>query len=246
MDVISILGAAAAIFAASFFSTISGFGFALIATPFLAMVMPLKTAIVFVLLVTMILRATTMLRTRKEFDWATVLMTTFGCFVGMVPGSLVLKLMPVALLQKLLACVLLAATVLMSLQYTLKISNVTLGRIGAGVLSGFFGSATSVGGPPLVLYFLNEKTEKSLMRANMIWIFGLSSFLTAITYYLAGNMQEIREWSLLLPMLPSVFVGIWLGERMFYRLNQHLFRRLSLIVVFCGAFLMLLEGFGLL
>lgn len=242
MDLLGIIGAAAAIFAASFFSTISGFGFALIATPFLSMVMPLKTAIVFVLLVTMILRTTTMYRTRTEFEWNTVLLTTLGCFIGMVPGSLVLKLMPVAILQRLLASVLLAASLLMSLQYTLKISNVTFGRIGAGVLSGFFGSATSVGGPPLVLYFLNEKTEKTLMRANMIWIFGLSSFLTALTYYFAGNMQEIKEWGLLLPMLPSVFLGIWLGEKMFYHLNQHLFRRLSLIVVFCGALMMLAES----
>lgn len=72
----------------------------------------------------------------------------------------------------------------LSLQCTLLIRNKTCGRLGAGILSGFFGASTSVSGPPLVLYFLNEKLQ-DVMRANMIWFFGLSGFLTVLVNYFA-------------------------------------------------------------
>ena len=93
-----------------------------------------------------------------------------------------------------------------------------------------------------MLYFLNEKQDKDTMRANMIWIFGLSSVLVMVGHFFAGNVDAITDWSLLLFMLPAMFLGIYLGEKFFFRLNQHLFKRLSLIIVCCGALAMLISG----
>ena len=50
------------IFLGSFFATVSGFGFALVSTPLLALIMPLKWAIVFILVLTVLLRVLTMYR----------------------------------------------------------------------------------------------------------------------------------------------------------------------------------------
>ena len=50
MDYSIILLAAVGIFTASLFSTVSGFGFALVAMPFLTQIMPVKTAIIFIIL----------------------------------------------------------------------------------------------------------------------------------------------------------------------------------------------------
>ena len=159
MDYSIILLAAVGIFTASLFSTVSGFGFALVAMPFLTQIMPVKTAIIFIILMNLLLRLINMYQVRKEFDWNTVLMTTIGSLVGMYPGSMVLKLMPAAQLEIFLGLVLLTATLLLSLQCTVKITNKTAGRLGAGMIAGFFGASTSVNGPPLALYFLNEKTD---------------------------------------------------------------------------------------
>ena len=231
-----------AIFLASFFSTVSGFGYALIATPILSTVIDIKFAIMSVLVTTVVLRAITMWRVWGTFDWNTVLMTTLGSGLGTLPGSYALKFMTVQALEIFLGSVLLVATFLMSKQYMLPVSNKKLGRLCAGIISGFFGSSTSVGGPPLVLYFLNEKQDKNTMRANMIWIFGLSGMLTMAGHIFAGNLNAITDWNLLLPMLPAMFIGIYLGEKFFFRLNQHLFKRMSIIIVCCGAVSMLISG----
>ncbi len=115
VDYSIILLAAVGIFTASLFSTVSGFGFALVAMPFLTQIMPVKTAIIFIILMNLLLRLINMYQVRKEFDWNTVLMTTIGSLVGMYPGSMVLKLMPAAQLEIFLGLVLLTATLLLSL-----------------------------------------------------------------------------------------------------------------------------------
>ena len=243
MDLYNLLLAGLIIFIGSFFATVSGFGFALVAAPLLAMIMPLKWAIIFILVLTVVLRILTMYRVWGEFNWRTVTWTSLGSFVGMLPGSMVLRFISLTHLQIFLGVVLLLATALMSLQYTVPIKNKTAGRLGAGVLSGFFGACTSVSGPPLVLYFLNEHTDKTEMRANMIWIFGITGILMVGASYWAGNIAAVGDWSYLYSMIPATFLGVLAGERMFRYLNQHLFRRLSLLIVLVGAVMMLVNGF---
>ena len=238
MDYTAIILTIGIIFAASFFSTVSGFGFALVAMPVLTLVMSVKAAVIFVLLLNLVLRAITMYRVREGYDKATVILTTLGSVVGMLPGSWVLKVLPAAQLEVFLGAVLVVATVLLSLQFTLPIKNKPCGRFAAGILSGFFGASTSVS----VLYFINEKLPKDVMRANMIWFFGLSGFLTVLVNYFYGNVSGTIDWSWLLYTIPVMLLAIWLGEKFFYRLNQHLFRKLALAVVLVGALMLLWSG----
>lgn len=242
MDFMALFVPAVAVFIASFFATVAGFGFGLIATPLLALVMPIKAAIICTLIVTVMLRAITMYNVRSSFSWRVVLTTFLGSVIGTVPGSYVLRIISLAQLEIFLSTVLLLATFFMGRQYRLEIKNKTLGRLTAGLLSGFFGASTSVSGPPLVLYFLNEESDKVVMRANMVWIFGLAGTAIVISAYLAGNIGFVTDWNVFIPMIPAMFVGIYLGEKFFRRLNQHLFRRLALIAVCAGAVMMLING----
>ncbi|MGN1088139.1 MAG: sulfite exporter TauE/SafE family protein, partial [Phascolarctobacterium sp.] len=123
MDLYNLTLAGLIIFIGSFFATVSGFGFALVATPLLAMIMPVKWAIIFILVLTVVLRILTMWRVWGEFNWKTVALTSIGSFVGMLPGSKVLHFISITHLQIFLGVVLLLATALMSLQYTVSIKN---------------------------------------------------------------------------------------------------------------------------
>ena len=76
MDLSNLLMAGLIIFLGSFFATVSGFGFALVATPLLALIMPVKWAIIFILVLTVVLRILTMYQVWGEFNWRTVLLTS--------------------------------------------------------------------------------------------------------------------------------------------------------------------------
>lgn len=238
-----ILFTAAVIMMASFFATVSGFGFALVATPILSLFMETKEAVVFVLLSGFVLRLITMIKNRTDFEWSTVMTVTFGSLLGVIPGSIALKIIGSSQLEVFLGIILLIAAYLMGKEVQIQITDKTKGRLIAGFCSGFFGSATSVSGPPLVIYFLNENMEKSLMRANMIWSFGINGTLMLIGSYLAGTINYIAaDYTVAVFGIIGLIIGWWTGERMFYCLNQHLFRRIALLGVCSGAIGMLYNG----
>ena len=68
MDYFVLTVASLILFAATFFSTVTGFGFALIAAPVLTMVMGPKETVVFVIIAGVIVRVIMMWRTWGEFD----------------------------------------------------------------------------------------------------------------------------------------------------------------------------------
>lgn len=234
--------ASAAIFVGCFFATVSGFGFALISTPLLSLVLSPKEAIIIIPLLTVLLRILTMYQVRKDFDGKTLAYISVGWIMGILPGSYVLKIISVAHLQVFLGVVLLGACWLMGKKYYVEIKNKNLGRIGAGFLAGFFGTSTSVAGPPMVLYFLNEKLDSTHMRANLIWVFGVGNLLITIMNFMCGNAKALGNINTVLMLVPTVMVAAYVGNKAFEHLNQELFRKLSLAIICVGGILVLYNG----
>lgn len=189
-----------------------------------------------------VVRVIMMWRTWGEFEWRTVLITAGGSLLGIIPGAYLLKVADANHLKILLGVALLVVTVLMELKFVPEVKNKTLGRMTAGFLSGFFSATTSISGPPIALYFLSENMEKNLLRSNMIWIFAIGSFCTLGSFFVAGTFQGGNLLTLSLYVLPAVLLGWWLGEKMFFRINQHLFKRIALLVVLIGGLMTLGSG----
>lgn len=238
----TMLMAAAAVFVGCFCATVSGFGFALISTPLLSLILSPKEAIILLPILTVILRIVTMYRVRNHFDAKLLKTIMIGWIIGVVPGSYVLYFLTVKQLQVFLGICLLAATYLMGKQYYVPIKNKTLGRIGAGLGAGFFGTSTSVSGPPIVLYLLNEDLPKDYVRGNMIWIFGIGNLTSAIMNVISGNAKAITDWNTFLLMVPVVLLAAYAGEFAFKFVNKELFRKISLTIVLFGSIMMLYNG----
>lgn len=240
--VLSITIALAVIFVGGFFASVSGFGFALICVPLLSLVMSPKEAVICTVLMNGVLRVMTMWYTRNKFSWRVVAMVMLGWGFGMFPGSYVLRHISLEHLQLFLGSFLMLATLLLSIKFYLPIRSKLWGRVGAGCLAGFFGTATGVNGPPIILYFLNEKMEKDSMRANMVWIFGLGTFASIFSLFVVGNFGFVTSWLRLALMLPAVLLATQLGELFFQRLDQELFRKLALAIVCAGGLMMLFSA----
>lgn len=231
-----------AVLLGSFFAAVSGFGFALVTTPLLCLAIPPKEAIVLLPILTIVLRIVTMFNVWGKFDQRTVGLVLLGYMVGVYPGAFLLKIISAARLEILLGVVLMLVTFVMSRGVTVNIKNKTFGRITAGFCGSCMGTATSVNGPPIILYFMNEKLDKTIMRANLIWIFGVGAVASVMGNLLMGNMKEVTDWNHLYSMIPAVLVGTYFGEKCFKYLDQKLFYKIALIVVFMGGLLMLAQG----
>lgn len=241
-DALLIAVVSISVFMASLFSTVTGFGFALVAVPFLMPVLGPKETVVFIIFGTCLVKMIVLWNTRKHFEWRTVIVTVCGSILGSLPGGYLLNAIPSAYLQVLLGVVLVIVLAMMGMNFDLSVKNKTLGRMAAGFCSGFSAATTSISGPPIALYFLTEGRDKLVTRANMCWIFAFGNIGTMASLALSGSRISTDLMLLAAYVTLPMLLGTWLGERCFHKINQHLFIRLTQIFVVIGACTALYRG----
>ena len=90
--------------------------------------------------------------------------------------------------------------------------------------------ATSMGGPPVILYLLAGPDPIDTTRANLTYFVGGISFAGVVMLAIEGVLG--REGLLLAALLaPGYYGGIVLGTRMFARFNDQRFRRFTLALM---------------
>lgn len=241
-DILLIVFVSISVFMASLFSTVTGFGFALVAVPFLMPVLGAHETVVFIIFGTCLVKMIVLWNTRKHFEWHTVAVTAAGSVLGSLPGSYLLNAISQAYLQILLGTVLVIVLFMMGMHLDLSVKNKTVGRITAGFLSGFSAAITSISGPPVALYFLTEGQDKLVTRANMCWIFAFGNIGTMFSLALSGSSISGDLMLLAAYVTLPMLLGTWIGERCFYKINQHLFIRLTQIFIVIGACTALYRG----
>jgi uncharacterized protein len=74
----------------------------------------------------------------------------------------------------------------------------------AGVASGFTGTATGVGGPPMAITYQNA--DPLAARATLALYFGVGAVMSLVGLTLSGEVGR-RQWQLALLLLPGVLIG---------------------------------------
>ncbi|KYZ77815.1 hypothetical protein AXX12_17285 [Anaerosporomusa subterranea] len=216
---------------ASFLQTITGFGYALAAAPLLAFFMDPKDAVMIVLATGVITKVMLLLGAKVEGHFADIAPLFLASLAGALPGAYIITSISADALKAFIGVTLLVTTCAMCANYTVRVTRPRLAENLVGMVSGFLGATTSLSGPPLVLYYLNEKTEKERLRANLTRYFLLGNLATLLLSYGFGTLQPA---SLLMPVvvsIPAVAFGVWLGEKLFNRLNPQVFRRIAIGVI---------------
>jgi uncharacterized membrane protein YfcA len=104
--------------------------------------------------------------------------------------------------------------------------------LGIGALSGFVSGAIGTGGSLIVLFWLGSQARAARVRSNIFAYFGLFAVVNAVGYWLNGMLtRDVVVAALVL--LPVYLVPIFLGQHIFNRSSDVIYRRVSL--TFCGA-----------
>lgn len=108
-----------------------------------------------------------------------------------------------------------------------------------GASAGVLTSATSVGGPPIILYLLSGPDPVGVTRANLTLIFVVSSVASLVVLTFSG---VVTAPMLLLPlaMAPVYALSVWLGTRIYPYVDERRFRQVSLLALAALAGLLLL------
>lgn len=102
----------------------------------------------------------------------------------------------------------------------------TPGRMAfAGFMSGFMGTSSSIGGPPMALLWQHQ--EVNLIRANLAAFFTVSCLMSLIILAPFGQFG-LAQLKLGLPLLPATFLGFVLARRSMKRVPHRQLRTASL------------------
>lgn len=221
----------------SFLQTITGFGYAIITAPLLALVLGAKETVMLVMLTGLIIRLFLMRTTKNEGSFRAIALLITASVAGAIPGAYVMTIISGDALKIFMGIVLLIATVAMWNNCSIAVPHRKFTETIVGAASGFLATTTSINGPPVVLYYLNAKADenKAEFRANLTRYFLLINIVSIIISYLAGTLKIGELWLHTLESVPALYLGFVLGEKLFHRIDSDTFRKASLMMVFVSS-----------
>jgi uncharacterized membrane protein YfcA len=108
----------------------------------------------------------------------------------------------------------------------------------AGLASGFTGSATGVGGPPMALTY--QHADPAVMRSTISAFFTVGSMMSIVALATAGEVGR-RQVHLAALLLPAIAAGVVTARLIKDRLDPTRVRPVVLIICTTAAVLLLAE-----
>ena len=180
-----------------------GFGMNLLAAPLVALVEPrlvpgplLVAAIALTLFIAR--------RERADVDWSGMRWVMGGRLPGTVLGALFVASISTSGIAIAVGVAVLLAAALAAIDLGLRPTPATL--LGAGLVSGFSGTVSSIGGPPLAVVYARQ--PGAVIRGTLSVIFVVGGFVSAGALALVGKLGG-AELELALLLLPPVIVGFF-------------------------------------
>jgi uncharacterized membrane protein YfcA len=187
------------------------FGGALVALPLLALVVDVKTATVLMTLLSCSIAAVVVARRWGDVDVKNAWRLIVSACVGIPLGILFLGRVDGSVLKIVLACTVIVFTVVSLFKLkTIRLIHANYAFI-FGLISGIFGGAYNISGPPVVLYGSLVNWSSDRFRATVQSYALFTNVFAILGHYLAGNVtREVATYYAC--SLPILGVSVWLGS----------------------------------
>lgn len=209
---------AAAVFLGSTLQASTGIGLGMVAAPILLMIDPalVPGPLLFLALLVSILIAR---REWGDIDKSGLTVAISGRVPGSILAGLTMSLLPVALYSIVFGIMVLLAVALSSLG--LKLMPTKTNLITAGFASGYMGTLTSIGAPPMALAYQhgNPPTIRSTLAAY--FVIGSAVSILILVYFGRFGMEQVIAS---IVFVPSLILGYWTSGHVVTRLNRTLTR----------------------
>lgn len=231
-ETIAVTGTA---FAAGVMRGFSGFGAALMIAPVLALAVGPRTAIPAILIVMTLSGLQLVPKAWHEANWKVVTPLAIGGSLGLPLGTWVLVAVDPEIMRRAISGVVILFAILMLFGWRFR------GKVGpaiatmVGGVGGFISGAAAAGGPPIVMFLLAGPESAARNRAAIILYFFFTQF-AALAIFWATGLLTWRAFWISLPMLPMLLLGTWVGERLFGKASDMLYRRIALGILLAIGF----------
>lgn len=222
---------------ASILQTSTGFGFSIMATPFLLLLFIPQDAIQINLILSLVISVGLIIKIKKDVDWLMLKRLIIGSIFGLPIGIWVFLIINLIYLKTAVGLLILILTLLLILSFRIKQKNSR--DVLVGGFSGILTSSIGMPGPPLLLYFSGTNTQKEKLRGTTLAFYLFIYFISLILQVVFSGLSE-RALLYSVIGLPLVIAGLYIGQILFKYINQKLFRIFTyIILIFTGVYLLI-------
>lgn len=209
---------------------ITGFGGAMVMTPPLALLFGPLLAVPVVLLLESVVASPMLVQTRRQVRWRVITpILLAACATVPLGGYLLVSLDP-QVLRRAIAAIVIAFSLLLLRGWRYSGSHRIGTGVGLGAVSGAMLGATSIGGPPVILYLLSGPDSVITTRANLTLFVAIGSLAGIVMLWGRGVLDgHAALFGLLLA--PGYFGGLVFGTRMLRHFDEVRFRRFTLLLL---------------
>ncbi|MEL6585468.1 MAG: sulfite exporter TauE/SafE family protein [Pseudomonadota bacterium] len=112
---------------------------------------------------------------------------------------------------------------------------------GIGLISGILGGLAGTWGPTTVLYLIAIDTPKARQMVVQGVIYGAGSVVLVLAHLRSGILNAESFW-FSLALLPAALLGMMLGFRLQDRMDQDLFKKVTLVVLVVAGLNLIRKG----
>ena len=225
--------------AAYTFRGVTGFGSGLIATPLLALFLPLTFAIPFISLLDMTASLMHISHTRQHISWKAILRAIPFAFIGVPIGLYALQTVDTLILAKALGIFIILFAIYSLISPKLKKSDSIIWPAFAGFFGSLIGAMFGTGGPFYVFYFQIQQFEKSVFRATCAAVFLIDGLIRAVGFTYSGFYTSTVLLSIAYS-LPVMFLSMYIGNHIHTNITQRTFQKaIGVFLIFSGFALLL-------
>ncbi|MEH6576416.1 MAG: sulfite exporter TauE/SafE family protein [Amphritea sp.] len=213
-----------------------GIGFGLLAAPLLYLINPAYVPGP-ILILGFSLSLLVVLKEHRNLRWQRIMPAIIARLPGSWCGAALLVAVPQYTLSLLFGASLLLAVLITwsACQLTTTRLSLTIG----GFFSGLIGTATSVGGPPMALVY--QETDRITARNELAAFFLIGTPISIIMLLLQGSI-DMTSLTLSMKMLPGLFLGFWLANKLDGSINTASAKPVLLLISSASALMVLYKG----
>lgn len=231
------LALGAVIFLGGVTQRITGMGFALVASPFIVLMLGAATGVPFIQVMSLTVCIVVLVSTYQDVEWRKVWLLLIPAIVGVIPGLVLFRAASPPVLSILIGSLVLVALIFILFSSRITIFRGTGGMLGAGLLSGFMNVTSGVGGPAIALYALATKWKHTHYRATVqVYSIGLNAVS------IASHGPPRVEPGVWIVAAIGLGLGLPLGHYLSKRVDDRLAMRLVAALALAGALTAIIRG----
>jgi uncharacterized membrane protein YfcA len=219
------------VFGATLIMSVAGFGFGLVATPLLFLFLDPKTVVLFSASLGSIVGILVLIQARKSATPRIITILGISCLIGLPVGIYMLSTISAPILKIIIGSMVIIFALLLALGYSIRIKRENVASGISGFIGGALMTGTGLGGPPVILFLINQAHEKQVFRANLAGYFIISGIASFATLGISGTVSGSALIHTL-TFIPVVILAYFIGIRILPFVKQNMFRKIVLTIIF--------------